>query len=453
MIAIGAIATLILAMLAAFLTGQVLLVPAIAIAALGGMALWRWPMLGVFFVIIAEAFVPLRESFGGLTAPKLVGAALAAILILKLTTGRINPANLQSPIWWAVGGLLFVMAFGLFRPSADVAQATMIDLGTALVVVALLLAFREDLDFDWFARAFAGALTIACLLQFFVDASHPENGRPTGFTGDPNVFAILLVAVFPLTVYLAWCERAWLLRALWWGACVLLVLSMIETLSRSGAVVALATMFLAAFLLRAHVKQIHVVAVSVMAALTIVTGISLAPPAYQERILSLSEISFTPHAGSDRSLGRRAAYWIVGTRMISDSPVVGQGAGTYPYHFARSEYAAAFHSAYEMEGFYRQAHNTYLEAAAELGVLGLAALLGAVWISWRCFMNAHQLANKTHDARVHGLVLALSLSFFAIAFGLFFFSSMDNKIFWAMTGFGAILADRVSLFQREIRAS
>jgi O-antigen ligase len=94
----------------------------------------------------------------------------------------------------------------------------------------------------------------------------------------------------------------------------------------------------------------------------------------------------------ERNAGRvRSWDWWVGWEMLKDHPIVGVGLGNYKLNFL--PYKAKFlatpqGSAYD---FYiaraAQAHNEYIQFAAELGVLGILSLLGLLiilpWSLWR----------------------------------------------------------------------
>jgi tetratricopeptide (TPR) repeat protein len=83
----------------------------------------------------------------------------------------------------------------------------------------------------------------------------------------------------------------------------------------------------------------------------------------------------------DRNSGRTRSWdWWIGWEMFKDSPIVGVGLGNYKLNFL--SYKAEFLSTARGEdySFYipraAQAHNDYVQALAELGILGALAILG-----------------------------------------------------------------------------
>jgi O-antigen ligase/Tfp pilus assembly protein PilF len=95
--------------------------------------------------------------------------------------------------------------------------------------------------------------------------------------------------------------------------------------------------------------------------------------------LSASETSWIGQLWEKNSGNTRSWDWWVGWEMFVDSPVVGVGLGNYKLNFL--EYKARFLSTPRGEeyGFYiaraAQAHNDYVQALAELGILGAIAVV------------------------------------------------------------------------------
>jgi O-antigen ligase len=92
----------------------------------------------------------------------------------------------------------------------------------------------------------------------------------------------------------------------------------------------------------------------------------------------------------------RPLYWASTVEIVRDFPVFGTGLGTYSSAYGAYEKA----SSNEME--LRHAHNDYLEAAAELGVVGTVLLLGIIlYIAVEAFLFWRERRN----AQARGLAL------------------------------------------------
>jgi O-antigen ligase len=112
----------------------------------------------------------------------------------------------------------------------------------------------------------------------------------------------------------------------------------------------------------------------------------------------------------ERNSGKTRSWdWWVGWEMFVDSPVVGIGLGNYKLNFLA--YKADFLSTPRGEAysFYipraAQAHNDYVQALAELGLIGALAILGFIMLLVLSFwLRLHQ--TKDEDKRLDLLLLA-----------------------------------------------
>lgn len=87
----------------------------------------------------------------------------------------------------------------------------------------------------------------------------------------------------------------------------------------------------------------------------------------------------------DKSSAQRLFIWGGGMRLSADYPLLGTGYGTFPYHIGR----------YAPMQAGRDAHNTYLIVAAEMGLPALVLFLwfffGGAVFAWRVYwMSAHE---------------------------------------------------------------
>ena len=126
----------------------------------------------------------------------------------------------------------------------------------------------------------------------------------------------------------------------------------------------------------------------------------------------------------ERNAGRvRSWDWWVGWEMLKDHPIVGVGLGNYKLNFL--PYKAKFlttpqGAAYD---FYiaraAQAHNEYIQVAAELGTLGILSMLGLLiilpWSLWRR-LRLNALAEDRFDLLLLGCGMAAFLIHSLVSF-------------------------------------
>jgi hypothetical protein len=124
------------------------------------------------------------------------------------------------------------------------------------------------------------------------------------------------------------------------------------------------------------------------------------------------------HVGEVTS-GGRVQFWEVALEAFGEKPLVGHGAGTYQFSWNQDRpVAMVVHSA----------HSVYLQAFAELGILGGLLTIGMVlfllWVgvsAWR--------ASSGRQRELHAVLLAVS---FAVALGAAF------DFFWQIAGVGVV---------------
>jgi len=177
--------------------------------------------------------------------------------------------------------------------------------------------------------------------------------------------------------------------ALGLGALVLLGLASIAYLATANATVQLAvpehltgrimglwvvvnsgTMPLGSLLLGALAERLHLSGVFLLAG-----GGTLLPAAVRERAIQLTsqirlfDVRDVQLTDETFAAIERMTHWQAGLAMVRDSPWIGVGVGTFNIRFPEFSPHPAFRIS---QG---HAHNYYLHAAAETGLLGLAAYL------------------------------------------------------------------------------
>jgi len=143
----------------------------------------------------------------------------------------------------------------------------------------------------------------------------------------------------------------------------------------------------------------------------------VSPAAPVERILN-------PTYGDIQSTDTRKAVWAAGMRMIAENPVVGIGLGNFKPLV--SQYAEPG------QRLDKIAHNTYIEMAAELGLVGLVVFVVIL------FGTIHQLGEIRRRTQLAGPLLiyeasqGMQLGLIAYAIACFFVSVQYQKLFWLM---------------------
>ena len=195
--------------------------------------------------------------------------------------------------------------------------------------------------------------------------------RAYGTFGQPNPFAGYLNLVLPILVGVAlFASRRWLKFCSWLAAAAIGVV-MITTLSR-GAWLGFSVALLVIGIVASRRLAVWIwlgllgVAVVILAAV-----FGVIPFGATGRVLAafgLSGVSLDSVTAENFSAVQRLAFWQAGLNMFSHNPVLGVGIGNYIEAYPKF-------AAQGWETVLGHAHDYYLNAAAETGVLGLAAYL------------------------------------------------------------------------------
>ena len=300
-----------------------------------------------------------------------IGMVVAlATLIFQLKDIRIGRVLSVFGLWVAWAWLSYV---GSTKQALAFDQTwTLTKLWLVAFVAFNVLRTREQLRF------FLGFAT-ACFMLFplrgaFVNhlGGASVGGRAAwNFTyNNPNDLAGFALIFSSIALAYASASRNKLSKVLSYGSAAAMVLLIFFTQSR-GAL--LATALVASVRVVSRLRNPRVVLGTVAA--IIVAGF-LAPQSVWNRVGGLANVSVEGGMrGVDKegSAEQRFQLLRVASLIAMDHPVAGVGAGTYQDFHA--DYARNLTAELPLVGGRKDAHNTYMETAAELGFVGLAIFL------------------------------------------------------------------------------
>ena len=278
------------------------------------------------------------------------------------------------------------------------------DLKDAIIAIFIVIllqshsAFRRTIWTLIFVAIFLGTLTV---FQYFtgtfdnvyggfaVSEQHQIIGaiddyRATGPIGDPNFFAQIMTVLVPVSFERFMHEERLRFRLLaLWGMTVS-VFTVILTYSRGGLLAMLAALLVLLIVYPPKRIQVPIIIFS------IAVFISLLPPHYLDRFLTLGEIFNSGNATSirieERSLQGRISENLAGWEMIKDKPLFGVGLSSYNYLFP----IYSKNQGFALVASQREAHNMFIEVAAETGIVGFSIFIIFLYISFRSVINARR---------------------------------------------------------------
>ncbi len=205
--------------------------------------------------------------------------------------------------------------------------------------------------------------------------------------GDNNHYAIVMVMIIPLMLYLARFTANKIARLGFVGAMVLAVLSVVATRSRGG----LACMIIVAvwFILTSKRKAMGMIFI----ALAAVMVVQLAPSDWSSRMNTISD------AGEDASFLGRVAAWRVSTAIALGNPLTGGGFHAVEIRAVWDKFKDAPNLIGSIPGLdmnaVHAAHSIYFETLGDLGFSGMAifvAMLANAFFTARTVMREAQQA-------------------------------------------------------------
>jgi putative inorganic carbon (hco3(-)) transporter len=250
--------------------------------------------------------------------------------------------------------------------------------------------------------------------------------RIAGPIGDPNFYSQIMLVIVPISFVRFLDEKNTILRGLALYAVGVSLLTVFFSFSR-GAFLALVLMgFIYFFINRPKPNQL------VFMMLIGVIVFRFIPAEYTDRLLTLPALfsGTTQGVTSDISFQGRASELTAAWMMFADHPVFGVGASNYPVYYQQYSRRIGLDPRTEA----RQAHNLYLEVAAEMGLAGLIAfftllwnVFNGVWNSWR------QL--KESGERVHAnMILSIAISLVGYFSAAVFIHAAYPRYLWLLVG-------------------
>jgi O-antigen ligase len=334
----------------------------------------------VALAMIAVAAVRLHEFVPGIgiIQPALMATFVGGGIVLFRSTAGARAATVRHPLAWLVTAYWLIivltvpfamwpgLAFGIVRSF----------LPGVVLVLAMLMCARDSRS-AYILQVGMVLLIAAYALYVMTLGRITGAGRldPGAGMYDSNDMAAMLALSFPLAVGLARTGRG-RMRLIMAGVGVLVVAVILASGSRGGLLGLGAGAVVLALGMRGTARLAAVSAVAVA-----VAGLWLFSPSFQARVESMTNLEDDYNLTDE--VGRKAV-WERGRQYIRENPVLGVGAGNFPV--AEGEYFRVTYIGLR-GGKWSSAHNAYIQAYAELGLIGgtlfVAMLLYGVLRGWR----------------------------------------------------------------------
>jgi len=401
------------------------------------------PQLALLLLVVLipmDQFAKLAGTAKLLTLYKvLFPLALGAFLIGRFS-GRFKPLP-PHPLdrwvlaWIALNCVLITIAHD--RPEAFTFVRRLASMGLLYFVLSRLFV-----ETSWNGRlqktvVYAGAVSALFSIVLSGDVqSDSDLIRMTGAADtSPNIFGVSLIPPLMLAVSLAFRTTSTAGRLRYAAACLVLLIGIALTYSRSAVLVLMVSGMVGVWLWRHQLSSRHWAGMGVV----VIIALLLAPTQLWDRIASLGQAA----SGEvfDYSLWRRTNYVKVAANMFKTSPIFGVGPGNFIVLHGMAEYQTEP----SLIGVPRQPHNAYLRVTTETGLVGLTFFLGMLSTALLAALGAYRQGGPE---RWQAGALFLALVAYAIM-GLFSHLLLD-KTFWTVLAMIRILPERVRFQQSAV---
>ena len=355
--------------------------------------------LELVYVSVGPAALSPTEAMLALTG---IGWAVSRVV-------RGEAPFVPSPLGKPLGLLVLALVPGLAIAPEPVAVAKVLVIWTTFLLVYQMIVAEADarvvrnlLLVLGLAAAVVGTIALvrsggaAPELSGFGDTA---TGRARGSFGHPNTLATFQVLALPGAIMLALAGRA-ALRPVAAVAAAVIFAGLALSLSRGGLLAIAGG--LAMMLLWAPFRRTVAAAALIVLVLALVGGNPLGDT-QQVQVLTqrLQSIEY-----SAEGVDPRFRVWEVTPEIIADHPVFGVGENAFPLIAPRYNLLLG-----NSDSTYDHAHNIPLTIAAELGLVGLAALVWFVVVLTRVLVRGYRISRH----RERGAVVALAAAFVGLA--------------------------------------
>jgi O-antigen ligase len=388
-------------------------------------------------VLAFLSFLDILPTFGALSLAKIAGLLLAISWLATITSRRDSPSLARDRPWLTAALVAFAawatLSLAWSQGHGDAVTALLRYLPNLLLFPIAYTAIRERRHAFAVVMVLIGGATLAAAAGVLSPPPNPgafEPARATGTIGDANeLAAALVVGLFLASAILFDRARPALLR----GACactaVLCLGGIVLSLSRGG-LVALGVAAVVAVVVAGRWRASMLAAAVAVCASAIFYFVALAPLPARERVTEVG-------TGTGRT-----DLWTVGLRMVDAHPLNGVGVGNFQdasIHYLLQP--GLIHRADFIITTPKIAHNTYLQAFAELGIPGGILFLLIILSGAACTLMAARVAARTGQLELELLARGLFVATAGFLAASFFISQNYSKLMWMLLALGpAMLA-------------
>ncbi|MBR2650388.1 MAG: O-antigen ligase family protein [Clostridia bacterium] len=430
-------------------TRSPLIIPIIIGAALAAVSFFFsvTAVLAVLFIAVFVALSLASPEFSFMMTLLLLPAlpmiphsgSLLIALILLTTVSFIGKVILGKRLWHFEQYDCVILLFAIFILISGIFNKGLVSFESSLFMVVLTLGYFLTSNIIVNRRLADNAINIVifssiptavyALIYYFLSPAHPEwldpmfgdtiPSRAEGTFGNPNIYAVYLLAVIVFSFGLIFTKSRKKLRGFYITALILNTAAMVLTWTR-GAWLALLLGAISYLI----IKSFRVPKLLLIPLFALPLAVLLVPEAVIERFSSIFNTQ-------DSSIISRLSIWRSSLKMFYDNIFLGVGVGEGAFSEEFAKYAEDSVTA-------PHSHNLFLEIGCEVGIFALFLFVILLLIRIR-HRASYTLYVNTSSVRSVCSVSAVAL-FVLLTFSLtdyIWYSSAMCFMFWFVFGLGS----------------
>ena len=324
---------------------------------------------------------------------------ILAIIIATVTSLDPMGSFRDLAIHLSALGLLFIMVNSVNSKNELNVMLTAFVFTATLVALYGIYQYLVGVELDpaWVDKAINPDITIRVFSVF----------------GNPNILAEYLIMSIPVSVALFWNSKRLIKKLIFLLTSMILVGTLVLTISRGGWIGFAFGIFVFMFLVEQRLLLLCIPAG--------VLSVFVLPQSIINRIQTIGNLT-------DSSNAWRITTWQVTTDIIRDHWVAGVGFGYIPFKKTFETYIRTMSTSH--------AHNTYLEIAAELGIVGIMLFIILIFVIYKyAIINSKKSKDKYIKIITAGLLGGIASLLFQGLVEHVLYMPKIIITFWIMIGF------------------
>lgn len=388
-------------------------------AVLLGFSVWVWRRGFIFLELVALSVHFDGLGFGPIRLGRGVAIAVVLVVAYKLLQGWRPPA--VSPKFWVPTWIFTVFASvsGYWSVSGTgwLFNMAFFGLGLAYAVVPTLFADSAAKVQQALRAYWAGGL-LGSLIGLVALAL---GTRSWGFSGDPNMYAMMQASLVPITLYYRRLATTSRMQAIYSLVFVLNLVGCLSSGSRAGLVSG-GVAFVASMVLKPGLNMPQRIRVGIWSAIAAVAGF------FGSFVVN---VALASRSFNDRGAGR-LDLWIATMDKLKEAPILGHGFGQVRKMIPDALLTTPGSQLIDDPRVDVAAHNTWLEIMGDLGIVGLILFAIIFIVPVVGFLRPQWKQARTLSTVLLIMMMPLYVSFV-------FLSLLNNKMAWTLVGIAAAM--------------